>query len=128
VVSDILKGKLDESEIIVMVPGGSIGDRANVVIGGAELVPGSSYVLFLSTGDLPGARGVRIVRDHSQGVFELRVGEGDLRAVSQAMRDALVPDDSGSAEPPGGPEGLPFNLMMQSVRELEEQGGPTEVK
>lgn len=125
-VSDILKGKLEESEVTVMVPGGTIGERTHLVVGGAELKTGGSYVLFLRRGRMPGDKGIRVVSDHCQGVFEIQMGRDGLRAVSQAVRHAMVPDAAGQAEPLGGAEGLPFNLMKQSIRELAQQGGRKE--
>lgn len=129
VVSEVLKGKLDQPEVTVTLPGGKVGDVASVVVGGAELIPGKSYVLFLRQGSLPGAAGVRTVSDHSQGVFEVRKTRDGLRAVSQAARMGLVPDFQGKAQPPGGAEGMPFNAVVQSVRELVAQrSGRREVK
>jgi hypothetical protein len=127
-VSDVLKGKLEESEVTVMVPGGTIGDRTNLVVGGAELETGRSYVVFLRRGDLPGPKGTRMVSDHCPGVFEIQMGKDGLRAVSQAVRHALVPDGAGQAEALGGAEGLPFNAMKQSVRERVQRGGRKEAK
>lgn len=128
-VAEVLKGKLDDQEVTVTLPGGKVGDVASVVVGGAELIPGKSYILFLRQGSLPGAANVRTVSDHSQGVFEVRKTRDGLRAVSQAARMGLVPDFRGNARPPGGVEGLPFNAIVQSVRELVAQRvGRREVK
>jgi hypothetical protein len=128
-VSEVLKGRLKDHEITVTIPGGTVGDDTIAVIGGAELIPGSSYVLFLQKGDLPGASGVRVVRDHSQGIFEIRLGKDGLRAISQAVRMELVPDAFGSATALGGTPGLPFQAMRQSIRDLVQRGaGHKEVK
>lgn len=128
-VSEVLKGRLADHEITVTLPGGRVGDETIAVIGGAELIPGNSYVLFLQKGDLPGASGVRAVRDHSQGIFEIQRGKDGLRAVSQAVRMELVPDAFGNTKAPGGDPGLPFQTMRQSIRDLVERGvGHKEVK
>lgn len=128
-VSEVLKGRLADHEITVTIPGGTVGDDSIAVLGGAELVPGSSYVLFLQKGDLPGVSGVRMVRDHSQGIFEIRLGKDGLRAISQATRMELVPDAFGHVTAPGGAPGLPIQAMRRSVRDLVERGaGRKEVK
>lgn len=121
-VSEVLKGRLADHEITVTIPGGTVGDDTIAVLGGAELIQGSSYVLFLQKGDLPGARGVRVVRDHSQGIYEIRLGQGGLRAISQAVRMELVPDAFGNVTAPGGAPGLPLQAVRQSVRDLVERG------
>jgi hypothetical protein len=117
-VSDTLKGSLATREITVTVPGGKVGDLTSVIVGGADLKPGGWYVLFLRQGDLLGTRGVRYVRDHSQGVFELEMAGDGLRAASQARGQVLLADESGSAAPVGGADGLPFTTLIESVREL----------
>jgi hypothetical protein len=127
-VSEILKGKLGEPEITVTLPGGTVDGETVAVIGGAELTPGSSYVLFLRQGDLPGARGVRVIREHSQGVFEIQLAKDGLHAISQATRLSLIPDGLGNTVALGGAQGMPFQSMRQSVRDLAERGARKEVK
>lgn len=128
-VSEVLKGKLAEPEITVTLPGGKVGDDTVAVLGGAELVPGNFYVLFLRKGDLPGAQGVLVVREHSQGVFELQLGKDDLQAVSQAVRMNLIPDAFGNATTPGGGPGMPLEVMRQSIRtQVERTAAPKEEK
>jgi len=119
-VSEVLKGKWNNHEITVTIPGGTVGDDTIAVVGGAELVSGNSYVLFLKKGDLPGAGGVHVVRDHSQGVFEIQPGKDGPRAVSQAVRLELVPDAFGDAAAPGGAPGLRLQALRRSVRDLAE--------
>lgn len=121
-VSEVLKGRWADHEITVTIPGGTVGDDTIAVIGGAELIPGNSYVLFLQKGNLPGASGVRVVRDHSQGILEIKLGKNGLRAISQAARMGLVSDALGNAAVPGGEPGMPFQAMRQSVRDLVERG------
>jgi hypothetical protein len=127
-VADVLKGDPALREVVVTLPGGSVGEQKVVVVGGAHLQPGASYVLFLRQGNLPGASGVRMVRDHSQGVFEVKKGVSEPRAVSQANGHALVPDAAGVTAAPGGVQGLPLASLKQSVRELVDRGGRKEVK
>lgn len=128
VVSEVLKGALDENEIFVTVPGGTVANRTNLVVGGADLEPGHSYVLFLRTADLPGAPGVRTVSDHCQGVFVIEPGEDGPRAVSQSVGRELASDAEGVSAPVGGSEGLPLDLIRRSVRELAAHDGRPEAK
>jgi hypothetical protein len=126
-VSEVLKGKLEDPEITVTIPGGTVGDDSIALIGGAELLPGRSYVLFLRNGALPGAGGLSIVRDHSQGVFEIQMGREGLHVLSQAVRMQVVPDVLGNAKAGGAP-GMPFQVLRQSVRELADRDGHREVE
>jgi len=116
-VNERLKGKLDDGELTVTIMGGTVGDLTTLIVGGAELIPEHSYVLFLDEEDLPGARGVRTVRDHCQGVFEVEIAEDGLRAVSQANGHPLLPDASGAFDAPGGAEGFPLEAMIETIRE-----------
>ena len=125
--TSVLKGRLAESEATVTILGGSVGDLSTLIVGGAELVPGRSYVLFLNEGNLPGGRALT-VRDHCQGVFGIQDGERGLRAVSQAIRHPLLPDGRGEVQPPGGSEGIPFADMVRSVREIVGRESRREVK
>lgn len=127
--SDVLKGRLAETEFTVTLPGGKIGNRANLLIGAAELVPGNSYVLFLSRMNLMGAGEALVVRDLIQGAFDIRMEKDGLRAVSQALRHPLVPDKSGQALPPGEGKGMPINTMLSEIRQIaSRQGSRREVK
>jgi hypothetical protein len=126
---EVFKGKLKDREITVTLMGGTVGDLTTLIVGGAELIPGKSYVLFLNEEDLPGVKGVRTVRDHSQGAFDIVLAKDGIRAVSQANRHPLVPDAKGISEPPGGRQGLPLDVLRQEVRELvKDQGARREVK
>jgi hypothetical protein len=128
-VTNVLKGNAKERDVTATVLGGTVDDLTTLIVGGAELVPGKSYVLFLDEGDLPGVKGVRTVRAHSQGVFEVVKARDGLRAVSQASRQPLHPDALGFVEVPGGMEGLPLSSMIQSIREIaNRQGARGEVK
>ncbi len=117
---EVVKGAVEGSMVTVTLMGGSVGDLTTIIIGGAELVPGPSYLLFLDRTDLPGVKDARTVKDHVQGVFEVKGnGSGGLRTVSEAARFGLVPDELGRTEPPGGVEGLPLDVMIQSIRALD---------
>jgi hypothetical protein len=106
------------------VMGGTVGSRTALIIGGAELVPGRSYVLFLGREDLPGAAQALTVRDLCQGVFEVTTQRGALRAVSQASRHPLLPDVRGSNAAPGGTEGLPLTTLIKTLRETVRRTAP----
>jgi hypothetical protein len=95
------------------VMGGSVGETTTLIVGGPDLEPGSEYVLFLSRSDLPGSPGRLTVRDLCQGVFTVRHG----RALSEAIGEPLLPDATGSAEVPGGAEGLPLETLAQQIRD-----------
>lgn len=110
--AQVLKGAAGE-ELRFTLPGGTVGDRTALVIGGAELVPGSNCVLFLGTADLPGAPGRLTVRDHAQGAFDVAQG----RAISQAVRFGLAPDAGGEASPPGGAAGIAIEDLARIVRD-----------
>jgi hypothetical protein len=117
--TEVLKGRTKPQEITITVMGGSVGDLSTVIVGGAELVPGNAYVLFLGRNDLPGVPSALTVRDHSQGAFDLVVSpKGEMRAVSQAHRHPLLPDMLGEAEAPGGTFGLSFDAMTRSIRAI----------
>lgn len=104
-------------ELTVTLLGGTVGDLTTLIVGGAELIPGRSYVLFLNPAKLPGAGQVLTVRDHCQGAFEVTSKGGELRAVSQANRHPLVPDRSGYVDAPGGVEGFPLGALLESLED-----------
>lgn len=120
-VSDVVKGKPQNSEITITLMGGQVGDLTALIIGGPELAPGKSYVLFLNEEDLPGAKGALTVRDLVQGAFDLVIAKDGMRAISQANGHPLVPDAKGYFEAPGGIEGMPLNDLILSVRQQVER-------
>jgi|CXWL01.1.fsa_nt_gi hypothetical protein len=128
-VEETIKGRTKGEVITVTLMGGRIGDLTTLILGGAELIPGNSYVLFLNREELPGTRALT-VRDHVQGAFDIVPGQTGPRAVSQASHHPLMPDFFGNAEPPGGREGLFLDDMVQSVRAIEKRlaGARQEVK
>jgi hypothetical protein len=118
-VHEVLKGQVKGGELTITIMGGTVGDLTTLIVGGAELQPENSYVLFLDERNLPGVREKTLtVSDHCQGVFDLLFNGDGLRAVSQANRHPLVPDYQGSSEPPGGVEGLALDSMVRSIRSL----------
>jgi hypothetical protein len=128
-VHEVVKGRLSEEELTVTLPGGRVGDRATLIVGAAELVPGNSYVLFLTKQNLLHAGEALVVRDLVQGAFDIRMERDGLRAVSQAVRHPLMPDKGGKVEAPGGPEGMPVNAMLSEIRQIaSRQGARREVK
>lgn len=118
-VQEVLKGQVRGDELTLTLMGGTVGDLTTLIVGGAELQPENSYVLFLDERSLPGVREKTLtVSDHCQGAFDLVPVGGGLKAVSQANRHPLVPDRQGSSEPPGGSEGLALDSMVRSIRSL----------
>jgi hypothetical protein len=116
--TEVLKGDPKDTDFTVTLLGGSVDDLTTIIVGGAELVPGKSYVLFLQEDDLPGVRNVRTVREHSQGVFDVVKARDGVRAISQANRLPLYPDALGFVDPPGGAKGLLLDDMVRSIRDL----------
>jgi hypothetical protein len=114
--AETIKGKA-EDDLTVTILGGTIGDLTTLIVGGAELIPGRSYVLFLNKEKLPGAGQTLTLPDHCQGVFEVTAKRGELRAVSQANRHPLVPDRSGRIDVPGGAEGFRLDTLLAGLRD-----------
>ena len=120
-VSQTLKGRVGD-EITVTVPGGTVGELTSVIVGGATLVPGHQYVLFLDRVNLAGVGDVLMIHDHGQGAFDVEMAGSELRAFSQARRHELLGDAAGKIEPVGGAEGLPLVDLLETVRDLETRG------
>lgn len=114
---EVLKGRPESRELTVTTMGGTVGETTTLIVGGAVLVPGHSYVLFLADEELPGGRFLT-VRDHVQGAFDVTDAGDGLRAVSQANSHPLLPDHRGEILPPGGAEGLELDFLIQSVHQL----------
>ena len=110
-------------EIEITLMGGTVGDLSALILAGAELVPGNSYLLFLDEAELPGGETALTVRDHSQGIFDVEVDPSledsrQLRAVSQANDHPLLPDHEGLTEAPGGTKGVPLEALIQEIRSI----------
>jgi hypothetical protein len=114
--TEILKGDKSERELTVTLMGGTVGELTTLIVGGAILFPGRSYVLFLNEEDLPGASHVLTVREHCQGVFDLVPTKSGLRAISQANGHPLVADHSGKLEPEGGEDGIPLADFVAAIQ------------
>ena len=87
-----LKGKIREQDLTITLMGGTVGETTTLIIGGPELVPGGSYVMFLNREDLPGAAQTLTVPDHCQGVFEIVSRGGKLRAIASRGGEVVVVD------------------------------------
>jgi hypothetical protein len=118
VTHEVLKGKLKSHEITVTLPGGTVGGLTAVIVGGAQLAPGRSYLLFLNRKSFLGAKDVLAVGDLAQGVFEVVTRPGGARAVSQARDRELMPDLFGERAALGGPQGLPLEALRKSIHDL----------
>lgn len=118
---DVLKGNPRTRELTVTVLGGTVEGLTTLIVGGADLVPGKSYVLFVDEDNLPGVKAVPTVRDHSQGVFEIVRARDGVRAISQAKGHPLTPDALGFVDPPGGEGGLLLDTMIQSIRKMADR-------
>jgi hypothetical protein len=127
--TEVLKGDPRDTELTITIMGGSVGDLTTLIVGGAALVPGKSYVLFLNEDGLPGVQRVLTVREHSQGVFDIVKARDGVRAISQANGHPLMPDALGFVDPPGGAKGVPLVSMLQSIRDIAgRQGARREVQ
>ena len=115
----VLKGERSiEGRRVLTLMGGQVDDLSAVVLGGATLEVGRSYLLFSSVSDLPGSPAVATVKHHSQGVFELNESaDGSLRAVSQAAGEDLVADGEGRSRVPGGIEGMALDRMLRTIEQ-----------
>lgn len=126
-VSQTLKGRAGDA-ITVTVPGGTVGELTSVIVGGAVLVPGHQYVLFLDRVKLAGIDGVLMIHDHGQGAFDVEMAGSELRAFSQARRHELLADAAGQAEAVGGAKGLPLVDLVETVHNLAARDRRPEVK
>jgi hypothetical protein len=127
---EVIKGNAKEKDLTVTLMGGTVDEKSVLIIAGAVLEMGKSYVLFIDQGNLPGAPAVRTISGHAQGVFDV-VGSGDdVRAVSQANSHPLVKDALGRTDAPGGAQGLPLKGLIQSIREIasRQTHNPAEVQ
>ena len=114
---ETIKGQRAPEHTVTLM-GGTVGDRTVLIVGGAELVPGHSYLLFLDNTDLPGAPEAITVREHAQGTFEIATKNGELRAISQADRAHLLPDRQGRTDVPGGTDGFVLDSLINELRSL----------
>ena len=114
--TEILKGDKSQRELTVTLMGGTVGELTTLIVGGATLIPGRTYVLFLNEEDLPGAWRVLTVREHCQGVFDLVSSKSGLRAISQANGHPLIADDAGKFEPEGGKDGIPLADFVKAIQ------------
>lgn len=116
--AEVLRGDPRDSDFIVTLLGGTVGDMTTVIVGGPELIPRKSYLLFLKDFDRKSTERLRTVPDQVQGVFDIVRARDGVRAISQARRVPLVPDALGFVDPPGKAQGLLLENMKQSIREI----------
>lgn len=116
VVEDTLKGQ-PQREIVFTAMGGTVGDLSTVIVAGPEIEVGKRYVLFLNREDVPGRKSTLYVRDLSMGIFDIVDSPQGAWAISQAVGHPLLPDASGSVEPPGGFSGLSLENLGRAVRD-----------
>ncbi|MEM8932337.1 MAG: hypothetical protein AAGE94_14240 [Acidobacteriota bacterium] len=120
----MLKGRQTKTgPLTVTLLGGEVDGLQQVLLGGADLQVGQSYVLFVAESDLPGAPGALTVPGHSQGVFDILLGaDGALKARSQASGLHLLADRRGVETTPGGAEGFDLDHLLTTVsRTIEAQ-------
>src|SRR6185436_284847 len=115
---EFLKGDVGQREFRITVLGGTVGDITTLIPGGPEMEVGKSYVLFLNREELPGLRDALTIKELSQGIFDVVDTASGRRAVSQATRQALVPDWFGITEAAGGVAGFAMSDLSREVRRL----------
>lgn len=113
-----LKGDTGQREFRFTILGGTVGDLTTMIVGGPEVVPGKSYVLFLNREDLPGVNGALTIRELSQGIFDIVDGPQGRRAVSQARNERLVADRFGKTDPVGGSAGIVLEQFSRDIRRV----------
>lgn len=122
VVDDVLKGESVQREFTFTAMGGTVGDLSSVIIAGPEIEVGGRYVLFLNREDVPGLAGALVVRDLSQGIFDVKASAYGPWAISQSVGHGLLPDAGGSTEPVGGYSGMPLEKLSGEIRRLAGRG------
>lgn len=119
----VFKGEARSESVTVTVMGGTVDELTTLIVAGANLAPGNSYLLFLDRADLKAGRSVMTVREHCQGVFEFSLSDsGELRVISQANDYPLKEDSEGLTEPPGGSEGVSRGDIFEQITNLVAQG------
>jgi hypothetical protein len=121
VVDDALKGDAGQREFVFTAMGGTVGDLSTIIVGGPDIEVGRKYVLFLNREDVPGLSNALMVRDLSQGIFDVVDSPKGKWAVNQSIRHGLVPDASGSVVPPGGMKGTSLAAISRDIRRLAVQ-------
>lgn len=113
-----LKGDPGQREFRFTILGGTVGNLTTIIVGGPEVVPGKSYVLFLNREDLPGVDRALTIRELSQGIFDIVDGPGGMRAVSQARNERLVADKFGKTDPVGGTAEIVLDQFSRDIRRV----------
>jgi hypothetical protein len=121
VVDDALKGDAGQREFVFTAMGGTVGELSTVIVGGPEIEVGHKYLLFLNREDVPGLSNALMVRDLSQGIFDIVDSPKGKWAINQSIRHGLVPDSTGSVVPPGGEKGMSLAAISREIRRLGER-------
>lgn len=126
-VDEAVVGDAPGQEIVVYLPGGTVGDTSTFVLGAPEIEIGRDAVLMLSAvpdamagARVAGARAFNLV-GLSQGVFDLAKDPATDRmmATSQAARFLSREDlEEGMVGPPGGAEGMTLDQLTDRIREI----------
>jgi hypothetical protein len=116
VVDDALKGDAGQREFTFTAMGGTVGDKSIVIVGGPDIEVGKPYMLFLSRQDVPGLQNALSVRDLSMGSVDTTETPRGRWALNQSVRHGLIPDATGSAEPPGGFQGTALTTLSRQIR------------
>ena len=120
-IAETIKGRTPQDELVITLMGGTVEDVTTLIVGGPELAPGKTYLLFLGSNILPGNTTVQTVRDHIQGVFDVIQTREGWRAISQANRHPLLADKQGATIPPGGSTGVPLDDIVRSIQTTANQ-------
>ncbi|HEY9420518.1 MAG TPA: hypothetical protein VIW92_03815 [Thermoanaerobaculia bacterium] len=119
----VLKGKVAEALSVTMM-GGTVEEYTTLIPGGANLLPGRTYLLFLREESLPGTESVTTVAEHTQGVFDIVEQDGAQWAISQAAGEALIPDEEereGDPDVPGGAKGMSLDELVRAIQSRVDQ-------
>lgn len=127
-VDEAVTGADSGEEIVVYLPGGTVGDTSILVLGAPEIEVGRDAVLMLNAvpealagARVAGASAFNIV-GLSQGVFDLKTDSETDRtmATSHAARFLSAEDmEEGAAGPPGGAEGMTLDELIKKIREID---------
>jgi len=117
VVDDALKGDAGQREFVFPAMGGP-----SAICRRHRRRPGDrgrhKYLLFLNREDVPGLSNALIVRDLSQGIFDVVDSPKGPWAVNQSVRHGLLPDATGSVGAPGGVSGTSLAAISRDIRRL----------
>ncbi len=116
--NDVIKGAVKNPDLTVTMLGGTVGETSVLVPGTASLEVGKSYLLFVSQADMPGVPGAKVLRGHTQNVFDLIPTKDGALALSQASDSPLQPDADGKTAAVGGTDGMYLEALKSAIQEL----------